>query len=136
MLKRLIPAIASCVLLSGPAIASPIQDSPADNTDRCATLERERTELRGQRSAAVRRRAGGFLAGVADRALAYAPSINVGDNHLSRAAAQSIESEAHQQARSGLAAAEADGREAEPASAGDRLREIEAERARLSCASS
>lgn len=122
-------ALAGTVPAAAPQAAPPAAAPPAQ----CARLASEAEELRAQRSSAGGRRAGGFLAGLASRALPYAPSVDVGDNVLARAAGQALESEAHDRVRGGLDRAEEGGRAAGGSNAEARLREIEAETTRLNC---
>jgi hypothetical protein len=121
-------------LLSEPQAATPpAPPNGADPAAQCARLSQEAAGLRRQRNAGAGRRLGGFLAGAANRALAYAPPVELGDSVLGRVAAREIEGEAHERASSGLSSVESDARAAAPAAPGDRLREIESETRRLSC---
>lgn len=123
-------------LTLGGAPQASVPAGPAPATDpsaQCARLSEEAATLRGQRRAAAGRRLGGFLAGAANRALAYAPPVDLGDSVLGRVAAREIEGEAHGRAASGLSGVESEARASSPAPDGDRLREIEAETRRLNC---
>jgi hypothetical protein len=119
--------------LSGPAGALGRQEAAVAPPAQCDTLAAEAAELRAQRGAATRRKVGGFLAGVAGRALSYAPPVDVGDAPLSRAVGQAVESEAHGRVRNGLDAAAGAGRGAPPSAPGERLDEIQRQRASLGC---
>lgn len=124
-------------LVGVPQASPPAGQSPApDPSAQCARLSEEAASLRDRQRAGAGRRLGGFLAGAANRALAYAPPVELGDSVLGRVAAREIEGEAHERASSGLSGVESDARAAVPAPAGDRLREIEAETRRLNCSAS
>lgn len=128
--NALVAAVIGCTL-SGPAYALVRQETAAASPAQCEALAAEASDLRAQRGAATRRKVGGFLAGVAGRALSYTPPVDVGDTALSRAVGQALESEAHGRVRNGLDAAAGDARGAPPSA--ERLGEIQRQRASLGC---
>lgn len=122
-------AAAAAAVLGGPgAYAQEAQPSP-----QCAALAKEADETRNQAGSALTRKAGGLLANVAGRALAYAPAIDVGDSVLGRAAGQAVEGAAYEQAASGLDLARQNGQAADAKAAKARLREIRKAAAELNC---
>jgi hypothetical protein len=127
MYKLAISAAVVAVLATSTARAED-QSSP-----QCAALAKEAGELRGEVSGAAAKKAGGFLANVAGRALAYAPAVETGDGVLERAAGQAAENAAHEQAYSGLSKVQENGRAADPKAAKARLKEIRKESAELGC---
>jgi hypothetical protein len=133
MFRRVLVAVSISCAVSSPAFAYQPQDSAAAPVARCEALAAEAAGLRLPRSAAARRKVGGFLAGVAGRALAYAPPVDVGDAPLSRAVGQAVESEAHGRVRNGLDAAAGNAGGAPPSASAERLGEIQRERASLGC---
>lgn len=134
MFRKLCPAILISAALAAPGTAFAAQErAVADPQTQCERLAGQAAELRSQRNAAGARRVGGFLANIAGRAMAYAPSPDLGDNVLARAAGQTLESEAHERVGSQLDGAEQRGRTADAGSASEPLRAVEAEAARLNC---
>ncbi|CAN7373181.1 hypothetical protein LJR164_002259 [Phenylobacterium sp. LjRoot164] len=106
---------------------------PPEAAARCTALAAEGEKLRGELGAARSRKAAGFLAGVAGRALVYAPGVDLGDSRLAQYAGQEVESAIHGQASEGLDKVRGTGKGADATSAKARLKAIEAESAKLSC---
>lgn len=133
MFRRVLVAVSIGCAVSARAFAYQPQENAAAPSARCEALATEAAGLQSQRGAAARRRVGGFLAGVAERALSYAPPVDVGDAPLSRAVGQAVESEAHGRVRSGLDAAAGNAGAAPPPASAERLAEIQRERTSLGC---
>ena len=129
MFKHAVLAAAATAALTSAAHA---ETAPGD-LKRCEALTSEATGLRGQVGEARAKKTAGFLAGVANRALVYAPGIDVGGGMLQRHAGQAVESELHQQASSGLGKLQDGGRSASSEKAAGRLKEIRAEAEQLNC---
>ena len=130
MLKHSVSALAALAAVG--AHAAPAGLDPA-NAKRCAELAAEAADLRDQIGAARAKKGAGLLAGMAGRALIYAPGIDVGGGRLGQYAAQEAESALHQQASSGLDKVRGDGRAASSAKAEARLKDVRAQAEQLSC---
>lgn len=130
MLKHSVFALAAFAAVG--AHAAPAGLDPA-NAKRCAELAAEAADLRDQIGAARAKKGAGLLAGMAGRALIYAPGIDVGGGRLGQYVAQEAESALHQQASSGLDKVRGDGRAANSAKAEARLKDVRAQAEQLSC---
>lgn len=130
-MERFAPLGLAITLLTAPtgnAVAPQVPPSP-----RCESLASEAAQLReGIRGATVRR-GGGFLAGIASRALAYAPSVDVGDSVVARASGEAVEGAAHDAAQGQLHALRQSGQEFDVETARTRLEAIDREAADLNC---
>lgn len=119
------------------ALAAPTSFAAADTvpTDpkRCEALAAEAAGLRAQLGQVRAKKTVGFLAGVASRALVYAPGIDLGDGTLQRSASQAVESELHEQAATGLGKAQDGARRASFEKPEARLKEIRVEARKLDC---
>ena len=130
MLKHSVFALATFAAVG--AHAAPAALDPA-NAKRCGELAGEAADLRDQIGAASAKKGAGFLAGMASRALIYAPGIDVGGGRLGQYAAQEAESAMHQQASSGLDKVRGDGRAANSENAEARLKDVRAQAQQLNC---
>lgn len=119
-------AVALAASASGAEAVSP-------DAQRCAALAAESSKLKGQVGAARTKKAAGFLAGAASRALIYAPGLNLGDSRMAQYAAQEAETAVHNQAASGLDKVRGSGQAADATAAKARLKEVEAQADQLSC---
>lgn len=115
------------------ASASNVVHAQDETPSRCDALAAEAARLKEGIRGATARRAGGFLAGIASRSLAYAPSVDVGDSVLARASGQAVEGAAHDAAQGQLQAARQSGQTFDVAGARTRLAAIDREAAGLDC---
>lgn len=131
MLKHSVFALAAFAAVS--AHAAPAELDPAA-AKRCEALGKEAAELRDQVGAARAKKGAGFLAGMASRALIYAPGIDVGGGgRMAQYAAQEAETAVHDQAASGLDKVRSDGRAADATAAKAKLKDVDAQAAQLNC---
>lgn len=126
-----IHAIFAAALAAGAPTAG--AETASLDAQRCAALVTERDQLRGKVGAARTRKTAGFLAGVAGRALAYAPGIEVGDSRIARLAGQEAETALHNQATSGLDKVRAEGGGADASADKAKLKAVDAEFDKLNC---
>lgn len=124
-------AVFAATLAAGAPSAGAETVSP--DAQRCAALVAESDKLRGQIGAARTRKAAGFLAGVAGRALVYAPGIELGDSRIARYAGQEAETALHNQATSSLDKVRSGGQVADATADKARLKALDAEADKLSC---
>ncbi|NEX94962.1 hypothetical protein [Caulobacter sp. 17J65-9] len=130
---KLVTSATAAALLAAAVLSAPAAFADEPASPQCAALAEEAAKLNDQVGAATAKKATGFLANVAGRALAYTPSIDTGDSALGRAAGQAVEGTAQEQAYSGLDKVQQSGRAADPKAAKARLKEIRKQSAELGC---
>lgn len=120
------------------ALSLPTAGLAADQTaipasPKCAALTSEAAKLQDRAGAASAKRAAGLLAGVAGRALAYAPPVNLGDGAVARATGYAVQSAAYDGAYSGLDSVRQSGAAADTKADRARLKQVRKEAADLNC---